>query len=212
MSIDSPRRLRADAARNSERIVRAAQAAFAEVGSGVSLEEIARRAGVGIATLYRHFPSKEELVRAVVQQWMREEFEPAVTRALAQEDPLRGMSTMLETTLTMVSRGQGTLAAARDAGAITIDLVARLLQPLTQLVRRAQAAGQVRADLEPEDMPRLVVMLVSTLRTISTPGDGWRRYLVLVLDALRPDGATPLPPAPPLARQALVPQRPPDHC
>ncbi|MEV0199680.1 helix-turn-helix domain-containing protein [Nonomuraea sp. NPDC050691] len=198
-STDAPRRRRADAARNAERIMRTARAAFAEAGGGITLEEIAQRAGVGLATLYRHFPSKERLVREVVEELMREEIEPAITRALAERDPLRGMSVVLETVLALASGQPGILATARDAGALTADLAPRFIEPLTRLMHNAQSAGQVRADLEPDDLMQLLDMLLSTLRPAAGPGEGWRRPLVLLLDALRPDGATPLPPVTPPA-------------
>jgi AcrR family transcriptional regulator len=73
---ETERRLRADAARNVERILRAARAAFADGGPDVSLEEIARRAGVGTRTLYRHFPTKGDLVRAVIDQSVADELTP----------------------------------------------------------------------------------------------------------------------------------------
>ncbi|NUW38442.1 helix-turn-helix transcriptional regulator [Nonomuraea sp. SMC257] len=199
MDTDAPRRRRADAARNAERITRTARAAFAEAGGGVTLEEIAQRAGVGLATLYRHFPSKEKLVREIVEELMREEIEPAIARALAEPDPLRGMSVMMETVLALASGQPGILATAKDAGALTADLAPRFIQPLTRLMRNAQAAGQARADLEPDDLLRILGMLLSTLRPAEGPDEGWRRSLVLLLDALRPEGATPLPPAAPPA-------------
>ena len=94
MTAETPRRLRADAARNSEKILRAARAMYAESGPDASLEEIARRAGVGIATLYRRFPNKEELVRAALEQKITEAMSPAIARALDDSDPLRALATL----------------------------------------------------------------------------------------------------------------------
>ncbi|MFC4588672.1 TetR/AcrR family transcriptional regulator [Sphaerisporangium corydalis] len=189
-----PRPLRADAARNAERLVRAARDAFAESGIDVPLEEVARRAGVGVATLYRRFPGKEELLQAVLETCYAEGVEPAIVRALADEDPWRALVTVLEAALTMAGEEFGILQAAKGPATLTAGLKSRFFTALSTVVERAQRAGLVRADLHRDDLPRLVFMLVSTLRLAERPADGWQRYLALVLDSLRPASATPLPP------------------
>jgi AcrR family transcriptional regulator len=191
-------RLRADASRNVERILRAAREAFAEGGADVSLGEIASRAGVGSATLYRRFASKEELLRAVLEQRMVEEIEPAVERARREDDPRQGLAMSLEAALRLVSRERSMLAAARDAGALTADVGARFFGPLAELLERGKAAGVIRDDLDSDDLPRLVVMLLSTVRLVEPGSEGWRRYLVLLFDAFRPESAGPLPERTPL--------------
>jgi AcrR family transcriptional regulator len=197
--ITEPERpLRADAARNVERVLRAARESFADLGPDASLEEIARRGGVGIRTLYRHFPRKEDLVRAAVQQSVAEDLTPAIERALDDDNPLRGLTGLIEATLSMVDRERGTLAAANNSGALTAEISAPLLDFLSLLTQRAQWAGQIRADLTPEDVHRILGMLTSVLWGMAPRSEGWRRYVVLVLDALSPDGASPLPPAVPL--------------
>jgi AcrR family transcriptional regulator len=201
VGVITERPLRADAVRNIERIVRAARAVFAELGPEAPLEEIARRAEVGIRTLYRHFPHKEELVRAVVGQSVTEDLTPAITTALGDDNPLRGLTGLVEATLSMVDRERGTLAAASNSGALTSEIAAPLLESLTELTGRAQRAGLVRADLTPEDMHRILGMLTNVLWGMPPGSDGWRRYVVLVLDALSPEGASPLPAADPI-RQA----------
>jgi AcrR family transcriptional regulator len=194
------RQPRADAARNAERIVRTARVAFAEDGPDVSLDEIARRAGVGIRTLYRHFPHKGELVRAALDQSIAEDLAPAIDHALADENPLRGLRTLMEAAMALASREQNTLAAAKNAGSLTADVSTAFFEALARLAERAQQAGLLRADLVPSDLHRIMAMLASVLWSIEPESDGWRRYLTLILDGLSPHGASTLPPAVPLVR------------
>jgi AcrR family transcriptional regulator len=200
VSIDASRRLRADAARNSERILHAARESYAQQGPDVPLDEIARRAGVGVATLYRRFPSKEAVARAALDQCLAEEISPTIDRALGDDDPRRGLVTLLEAAMSMAGREPYTLAAAKHAGALSPKISGPFLDALTRLARRAQQAGLLRADLVPDDLHRILVMLLSVLWTMDLPGDGWRRYVTLVLDGLSPVGASLLPPAVPLSR------------
>lgn len=195
MVIEPERHLRADAARNVERILHAAREVFADLGPEAPLEEIARRAGVGIRTLYRHFPHKEDLVRAALDQSIAEDLSPAIKRALDDDNPLRGVTSLIEATLAIVARERNTLAAATNSGALTAEVSAPFLDSLTLLTNQAQQAGLIRADLLPEDMHRIMGMLTSVLWGMDPGGDGSRRYVVLILDALSPNGASPLPPA-----------------
>lgn len=187
--------VRADAARNAARILRTARAVFAELGPEAPLEEIARRAGVGPRTLYRHFPSRDDLVRAALDQVITEDLDPALRSALVAPDPLRGLVGMVESALALASRELNTLAAAHSAGTITAEVYTPFYESLADLAARAQAAGQLRADLVPADLPRIMAMLTSTLWTMAPGSDGWRRYLALVLAGLAPAAAGPLPPA-----------------
>ncbi|HEX5117984.1 MAG TPA: helix-turn-helix domain-containing protein [Pseudonocardiaceae bacterium] len=193
MDVPATRPLRADAARNAERIVRAARAAFAESGTDVALDEVARRAGVGVATLYRRFPSKDDLIQAVVEWRYAEQVEPVLAGALADPDPWRGMVATLDAALTVAAEEHATIKAARDPRRLVDAIMARFFTELATIVRRGQDAGQIRADLTPADLPPLVFMLISMLRLTEPGGTEWRRYLVLVLDALRPASASPLP-------------------
>ncbi|WP_308168095.1 helix-turn-helix domain-containing protein [Nonomuraea sp. NEAU-A123] len=195
MVTQTERHLRADAARNVERILRTARAVFADAGPDVPLEEIARRAGVGIRTLYRHFPHKGDLVRAILDQSVAEDLAPAIERALVDDNPLHGLTTLIETAVAMVSREMNTLAAAKDAGSLTPDLSTAFFEALSLLARRAQQAGLLRADIVQDDLPRIMAMLVSTLWSMDLKTEGWRRYLALILDALSPAAASTLTPA-----------------
>ncbi|MEV4009042.1 helix-turn-helix domain-containing protein [Nonomuraea angiospora] len=201
MVTNTERHLRADAARNVERILRAARAAFTDDGPDVSLEQIARRAGVGPRTLYRHFPNKDDLVRAIFDQHVAEHLTPAIERALDDEDPLHGLTTLIETAMTIVASEMSTLAAARNTDSLTSDLSATFHEALTLLARRAQRARLLRADLVPEDLPRIMAMVHSVLWSMDPETEGWRRYLGFILDGLSPAVATVQPPAAPVVKR-----------
>lgn len=202
MPTDTPKPLRADAVRNVEKIVRAARDVYAQVGPDAPLDEIARRAGVGIATLFRRFPDKAALLRAVLDQQFTQDVLPAIDRALADEDPRHGLAVVIEAALTSAADEHHVLTAARNAGVFSAETSARFFDALDPLVTRGQQAGVIRADLVPDDLKRIMSMLVSVLWTMDPAEDGWRRYVTLVLDGLNPTAASPLPhPAPPLLRR-----------
>jgi AcrR family transcriptional regulator len=200
------RPLRADAARNAERLARAARAAFADLGPEAPLEEIAQRAGVRIRTLYNHFPTKEDLVRAALGQTVTEDLTPAIEQALEDDDPLRGLLTLTEAAMGLASRELNTLAAARGAADLTAEFYPPFRDAMTLLTRKAQDAGRLRADLVPEDLLRIMAMLTSTLWTMEPGSDGWCRYLAILFQGLTPDGAEPLTaPAPLVIRPSTGP-------
>ncbi|MFB0633421.1 TetR/AcrR family transcriptional regulator [Streptomyces sp. AB3(2024)] len=202
MPTDTPRPLRADAARNVEKIVRAARDVYAGQGPEAPLDEIARRAGVGIATLFRRFPDKAALLRAVLDQQFTQDVLPVIDRALTDEDARRGLTTVIEAALTSAADEHHVLTAARNAGIFTAETSARFFDALDPLVVRGQRDGVIRADLVPDDLKRVMGMLVSVLWTMDPAEGGWRRYVTLVLDGLSPAAASPLPnPAPPLLRR-----------
>jgi AcrR family transcriptional regulator len=201
--------MRTDARRNAERIVRAAEQVFTESGTEVPLDEIARRAGVGTATLYRHFGSKAELARAVVEHAFAEQVEPALHRALDDsQDALTTLVTALEAVMTMIAQNRNALEAAKQPGQFPTGLVGHFYGRLGITLARAQQQGTVRADLHAEDLPRLTMMVLNTMWLNDLP-DNWRRYLMLLLDALQPGAARPLPPITPVTA-ALPPLTLPD--
>lgn len=195
MTAVADRPLRADAARNAERILRAAREIYGEMGPDAPIEAIARRAGVGERTLYRRFPTKGDLVRAALDQSIAEDLSPVVEQARRAEDPLRGLTELIEAALSLGAREHNILAAARKAGSLTPDVSIELYEAMEDLTGRAQQAGQVRADLVADDLPRIVAMLNSVLWTMDLGSDGWRRYLALMLDAITTDERCSLPPA-----------------
>jgi AcrR family transcriptional regulator len=196
MTAVADRPLRADAARNVERILRAARDVYGQLGPDAPVEAVARRAGVGERTLYRRFPTKADLVRAALDQSIAEDLTPAIEDAGRADDPLRGLARLIEAAIALGAREQNLLTAAHRAGSLTADISDSLNVALGDLVHRGQQAGIVRAELVSDDLPRLIGMLYSVLSTMEPTSDGWRRYVALILDAISTDERQPLPPAP----------------
>jgi AcrR family transcriptional regulator len=199
VAMEAPvRPLRADAARNRARVLDAARTAFAEAGLDVGVEEIARRAGVGKGTLYRRFPTKEALVRAIFEDIL-DEIERRVAESEAVEDAGEAFAHYLRGAAEMQAGNQGfydVVAQRLGAAALTVEQRRRILAAAARPLQRAQEAGAIRADLVPEDVQLILRMIGATTRPApdGTPMDEhWPRYLGLVLDALRPEAATPLP-------------------
>ena len=193
------RALRADAARNLDRIVQAAREVFAERGMEAGMDEVARRAGVGKGTLYRRFPSKDDLMWAVVEHTFAELLEQT-RQAADHPDPAVGLRDFLAAALELQARHQAFFESAAEWFAGTArsrELHEQLLEVTGPLVRRGQAAGAVRGDLRAEDLPIVVHMLASVTQPLPK-GDlspkARERYLALMFDALRPAGPRePLP-------------------
>jgi AcrR family transcriptional regulator len=201
--------LRADAERNRRLLVETARAVFAERGLDAPLDEIARRAGVGNATLYRRFPVRRDLIAAVFLHTLRQVVD-ASERALAEPDPwsafaghlvflgeLQASNRALADLLTASISGKGELAELRG---IAFD-------NLNQLIDNAQDAGVLRADFGHADVV-LILMAGAGLiqRTADAAPTAWRRHLSYVLDGLRAPGPTPATPAP-TDRQVLAAMR-----
>ncbi len=199
------RPLRRDAQANRERIVAAARLVFATGGIEAPVEEIARRAGVGMGTLYRRFPTKEDLVDAVLEDAFGQ-LVLAAEEALAEADAWVGFTGFLERSLALhgADRGLKDLVASSKHGLGRTEAMRVRLRPLIRrLVERAQEQGSLRADFAPEDV---AVVFWTAGRVIESTAqvapDFWRRYLGLLLDGLRAGAATPLP-HPPLTRAQL---------
>ena len=161
------------------------------------MDVVANRAGVGERTLYRRFPTKGELARAVIDQSIAETLSPVIERALRSRNPLRGLAHLIEAAIALGAREHNALAAARKGGSLT-DVSAQLDGALVELTRRAQEAGLVRADLVSDDLTRMVAMLYSVLGTMDPASDGWRRYVALMLDAISTSNPSRLPRAVPI--------------
>ncbi len=193
MTAVSDRPLRADAARNAERILRATRDVYDELGPEAPIEAIARRAGVGERTLYRRFPTKAELVRAALDQCIAEDLTPTIEAARRATDPLEGVARLIDAAISLGAREHNLLTAARRAGSLTSDVSTALIDALTELAERGQRAGVIRADLAAADLPRMLAMLYSVLQTMDAGCDGWRRYVALMLDAVSAGERRPLP-------------------
>jgi AcrR family transcriptional regulator len=179
------RTLRADARRNHERILDATRDSIAEVGPGFAVDDVAARAGVAVATLYRRFGSRRDLIRAAFERFATDEVTPLVTAAVRGPDPWQGLVDGLEATVLALAGNAPLAAAAQDAGVVA-DAV-RFMDPLGQALRRAQEGGAARPDLTPDDLPVLIAMVVTTMVQYPGPdaGRAWRRYLALLLDGSR---------------------------
>lgn len=187
--------MRADAARNVARILRAARDVYGELGPDAPVEVVAARAGVGERTLYRRFPAKADLIRAALDQGIAEDLTPVIAEARRCEDALYGLTQLFEAAIALGSREQNLLIAAQRAGSLTADISDSLTGALNELVVRGQQDGVIREDLVAADLLRLIGMLYSVLSTMEPASDGWRRYVALVLDAISTSERRPLPPA-----------------
>ena len=186
MTTVSGRNLRADAARNFQRIVDAADRVFSRRGSNGSFEEIAAEARLGMATVYRRFPTREALVKAVLDKHFTEVMVPELERAQREPDARTALMQALEAGVKFASREQIMLAAAANIGLMTMDLAYKFFEPVSELIRRGQETGAFRADLVPEDTPRLILMIAGTLPSFDPGSEGWRRYLDILVDGLAP--------------------------
>ena len=190
------RPLRRDAERNRERILTAAREAFAEEGLEVGLHEIARRAGVGVGTVYRRFAGKEALVEALFEDRVVEVVESA-ERALAGDDAWTALTTFLETVCGLQAADRGlhqALFSSEHGPRCAVGARQRIAPLVGQLVERAQEQGTLRGDVGAFDIAMVRGMLA---RLIDGAGDGadevWPRMLAIVLDGLRAERGAPSP-------------------
>ena len=203
-TVETAPALRADAARNRERIVAAAVEVFAERGLEAWTAEIAQRAGVGEATLFRRFPTKDDLVTAIVAV-MLEDVAAVATSCLEEADPWRGVERFLYEMAERASEDHVISDSTKEQCMASPALAGprgHVLDLTAQLVRRAQAAGVVRGDIAGQDLMFLMgaVASVGEAPFAGLRPDLWKRYLGIVLDGLRPDGASKLRPGPPPRR------------
>ncbi|WFU39647.1 TetR/AcrR family transcriptional regulator [Bradyrhizobium sp. CB82] len=185
--VDNIRKPRADAVRNRERVLEAAKAVFSAGGPEASLEAVARRAGVGIGTLYRHFPTREALFEAVYRREV-EQLGELAEQLRSAKDPVDALRRWLRSNVEFVATKKGMSAALALAVQSGSELHAFSLDRLTRavgtLLARAVAAGEVRADISPEDLLRALIGMCymhdqpgwqsTTLRLLDVFVDGLR--------------------------------------
>ncbi|GAA3213520.1 TetR/AcrR family transcriptional regulator [Nonomuraea helvata] len=188
--MESQRPMRADARRNRERILQTARQAFATEGLGVSLDEIARRAGVGPGTVHRHFPAKEALIEEVLTEHLASLTEQA--RQAVRTD--RDGSAFFPFLHSLISeaRAKQDLADALSQADVklserTQETALHLRQAFGELLVRAQEAGTVRTDVDAEDVQAVVLGALTAERQNPTP-DRPGRMAAVVLDCLLPEG------------------------
>jgi AcrR family transcriptional regulator len=198
--------LRRDAQRNRDAILVAAQAVFSERGLDAGVDEIARRAGVGMGTLYRRFPHKDELIAAIFEQRLGE-LAAVAEDALHDPNPWDGFVRFLEAVgeLQAANRGFKDILAhtLRREGALTpVRLRVRRLN--AELVERAQKADVLRDDITAEDVTVFLLSLCVVVETTSDVApDFWRRFLAIATDGLRTGEKRQPLPHPALSRQQL---------
>jgi AcrR family transcriptional regulator len=190
------RPLRRDAERNRQRILAAAGELFAERGLSVTLDDIARHAGVGVGTVYRRFPDKDLLIDALFEERLKTLCD-AAEAGLATADAWDGLVLFLERGGALQADDRGLkelVGSGSHGGGAVLQARDRLRTLVTQLFDRAQAAGVVREDAVAFDAPLIFMMLGEIMdRTRDVAPDVWRRYLGLILDGLRPAAASTLP-------------------
>jgi AcrR family transcriptional regulator len=196
------RPLRADAERNRLRILAAASEVFADRGLDVSLDEIAAAAGVGVGTVYRRFPDKDALIDALFEDKIRG-VEQIARDALTIHDPWVAFETFMREVCRLHARDRGLKEAllSGDRGRERVARARSTIAPVAEeLLRRAQDAGVVRADLAPFDIP-LTHLAIGFLadKTREVAPDYWERILTVLLDGLATQRSAPTPmPAEPL--------------
>jgi AcrR family transcriptional regulator len=182
------RPLRADARRNRERILQSAREVFAESGAEAQIDDVARRAGVGVGTVYRHYPTKEALLTELVRQKFQR-FSVAAREALIRPgEPFEVLADLMRSNAAELARDAATQQAMSGVGEqIWAAANAELEELLTltgELIERAKAAGTIRADVVPTDIG-MAMCGVSAVMAHTAPGFNWERHLSLVIDALR---------------------------
>lgn len=179
---EKSRKLRADAIRNRERVLAAAKAVFSTGGADASLEAVARRAGVGIGTLYRHFPTREALYEAVYQHEVQQLWELA-ERLKDEPSPLealrRGMRALVEFVATKKGMSAALALAVTGVSELHARSSARLEKAAGILLERAVATGEIRSGIEPGDLMRAVVGMCLVHNE-----PGWQAKVLPLVDVL----------------------------
>lgn len=193
--------LRADAARNRDRLLTAASAVFGERGLDAPLEEIARRAEVSIGTLYNHFPTRDVLFDAIFPARLAE-LDRMADEALAAPDPWDGFTGYIESVFALQARDRGLNDALTRSfpGAAGMDAACRRgREHLVRVITRAQESGHLRPDFDPSDLAPLAWGMAQVIReTSAVAPDAWRRCLTFYLDGLRSEAARHPVPVPAL--------------
>ncbi|WLW57583.1 TetR/AcrR family transcriptional regulator [Streptomyces sp. YU58] len=191
--------LRSDAERNRERIIAAARTVFARDGLNASMASVAREAGVGIATMFRRFPTKEELVDAVFSDRMAA-YADVVTTALEDPDPWHGFVGYIESACAMQAADNGfadVLTMTFPTAKVLEQLRNEAYEAMLLLIDRAKATGRLRADFDPSD---LVLIHMANAGVVNACGDAapdaWRRVVALLVQSLQTPAHGPLPDSP----------------
>jgi AcrR family transcriptional regulator len=185
--------VRKDAARNRDRLISAARTVFAARGIDATLDDIAREAGVGTGTAYRHFPNKQVIAAEILAD-ATQQIATDAADALAIDDPWDALVAFFESTSARLAADRGLYQVLAGRGNVDdkTRIWPHIVDGVTRLFDRAKKAGVIRADTEPEDAAVIFAMLGVTFSTGT-----WRRYLALLLDGLRAAERPGLPTPPP---------------
>ncbi|MCV7287799.1 TetR/AcrR family transcriptional regulator [Mycolicibacterium wolinskyi] len=206
---DDGKPLRSDAGRNRDRIVAAARSVFAREGLTASMASVARHADVGIATLFRRFPTKDELIEAVFADRM-DAYVDAVVTALADPDPWHAFAGYVETVCGMQAADRGFAGVLTMTFPMATTLESRRREAydgLVRLIERAKAAGRLRDDFTAEDM---VLLLMANAGVVAATAEAaptaWSRIVALIVQGLQAParGALPTAPEPSDLYQAML--------
>ena len=191
------RPLRADARRNREKVLTAARAVFSEHGREAQMDDVARRASVGVGTVYRHFPTKEALIGALVVDSFRL-IALKGEAALQMDDPWEAFASTLWAGAEIMAgdRALSEVFASTpgvfEAAAPTVE---GLRETVGEIMRRAKAAGALREDAMVDDIPMIMCGIGSATKKEHVCPASWRRHLAIVLDGLRAQSATGILPS-----------------
>jgi AcrR family transcriptional regulator len=173
--------LRADARRNRERILKAARKVFAEQGLHSQIDDVARKAKVGVGTVYRHFPTKEALLDAVVREHF-DEIARFAREASEHEDAWQGFCDLIWRSAEHNATDMAFCEAVASSDKTSIIEEVGLLRVTGELIDRAKAQGRIRADATADDVG---IMMLGASAVMRLHPDGWRRHITLMLDGLR---------------------------
>jgi AcrR family transcriptional regulator len=187
--------LRVDARRNREAVFAAAKELFADQGLDAQMPDVARAANVGVGTVYRHFPTKDDLIAAMAAERF-ERFAEKARESLEMDDAWEGIAEFIRFAAQVQADDRGicdVMAERRDLMGEAAQ-AAGLPELSEKLVKRAQRAGQLRRDLQWEDIPMIACGLGSITQQSMGPATGrWPRLLEIILDGLRAPGSGKLP-------------------
>jgi AcrR family transcriptional regulator len=193
--LGAERALRADARRNREAVIAAAKKLFADQGLEAQIPDVAKAAKVGVGTVYRHFPTKDNLIAALVA----ERFERLASKAsecLETDDPWEGLCDFIRFSAQIQADDRG-LCEVMGSRSEVMDAAARaagLPELCDRLVKRAQRSGELRRDLIGEDIPMIACGLGRIVQATEGPAaDRWPRLVEIILDGLRAPGSGKLP-------------------
>jgi AcrR family transcriptional regulator len=204
VAADGEPKLRADARRNREAVLEAARERFGKCGLECQMDDIARTAGVGVGTVYRHFPTKDDLIAALVTDRFQRLAERA-TAALAEDDPWEAFCDLMRFSaeLTVRDRALSEFISSHPELGQHEAVATGLVDTTAELIAEAQRAGGMRKDAVIEDVPTLICGLgaVTAGAAGNMPELNWERYVEIMLDGLRAPGSNKLPPP-----RALIPR------